>query len=386
MPFLLPDTLDRAEKNRFYKFNCYFWKYHKMIKCFKCSIVSATIMLISLAGCTPQTNEIEEPPQIEITRQQPAEPAIPETPKIEPPAVEAEIETPKVEAEQPKPEKEVETKKHEPAKITSPKPAAKPKKVQKKSLLKDIYEDYAEILKNYVDESGMVNYKMLKRKKSELKTTLNKFAKISPAEYNSWTKNEKIAFWLNAYNLHLLKIITYNYPIEASRYRLIFWPPTSIRHLRGIWSDYKIIIMNEEFTLAEINRRFFRNTFDDPRVFFAISRASMSSPPLRNELYKGKKLDQQLDDQVRKFLVSPNGLKIDKNEQEVYLSAILQSNTYGQYFMNKYQTDKKFKDHEPYVRAVLNFITNYTSDQNVYYLERENYSIEFIKYDWRLNE
>ena len=360
-----------------------------MIKCFKCSIVSATILLISLAGCTPQTNEIEKPPQIETTRQQPAEPAIPETPKTKPPVAEAEIETPKiepVEAKQPKPEKEVETKIPEPAKITPPKPAAKPKKMQKKSLIEDIYEDYAEILKNYAGESGMVNYKMLKRKKPELKTTLNKFARISPAEYNSWTKNEKIAFWLNAYNLHLLKIITYNYPIEASRYRLIFWPPTSIRHIQGIWSDYKIIIMNEEFTLAEIDRRFFRNTFDDPRVFFAIFRASMSSPPLRNELYKGKKLDQQLDDQVRKFLVSPNGLKIDRNEQEVHLSAILQFNTYGQYFMNKYQTDKKFKDHEPYVRAVLNFITNYTSDQNVYYLERSIYSIKFIKYDWRLNE
>ena len=352
-----------------------------MIKCFKCSIASATILLILLGSCTPQTNEIEKPPQIETTKQQTAE-----LPKAQPPAPEPKIEIPKVEPEQPKPEKEVETKKTKPAKITPPKPAVKPKKVQEKSLIEDIYKDYAEILKNYVDNSGMVNYKMLKRKKAELKTTLNKFAKITADEYNSWTKNEKIAFWLNAYNFHLLKIITYNYPIEASRYRLIFWPPTSIRHIHGIWSDYKIIIMDEEFTLAEIDRRFFQNTFDDPRVFFAISRASMSGAPLRNELYKGKKLDQQLDNQVRKFLASPNGLKIDRNEQQVHLSAILQSNTYGQYFMNKYQTDKKFKDHEPYVRAVLNFITNYTSDQNVYYLERENYSIEFIKYNWRLNE
>ena len=353
---------------------------HKMIKYFNFTTVVVATLLLLFAGCTPETNEIEKALQIEPAKQQPAEPV-----KIEPPAVEPEIAIPTpepVEVKQPEPDPaKPEPVKAEPVAITTPKP-----KAIQKTLIKDINEDYTKILNEYVNGAGMVNYKMLRRNRSELKRTLDKLAKITTDDYNSWTKNEKIAFWINAYNLHMLKIITSNYPIETSRYKLIFWPPTSIRHISGIWSSYKAIIMNEEFTLAEIDHRFFQNTFDDPRIFFAISRASMSGPPLRNEIYKGEILDRQLDDQVKKFLASPNGSRIDKKAQEVHLSAIMESKTYGPFFMKKYQTDKKFKDQEPYVRAVLNFITKYTSTANAYYLERANYSVKFIKYDWRLNE
>jgi hypothetical protein len=144
--------------------------------------------------------------------------------------------------------------------------------------------------------------------------------------------------------------------------------------------------MDEEFTLAEIERRFFRKQFDEPRVFFAISHASLSSPPLRNEPYYGHKLIQQLNNQAKRFLSSPQGSRIDREKQTVYLSAIFQSTWYGKEFISKYGTDKKFKDQQPAVRAVLNFLTNYTSKQDVSFLELKNYSVEYIKYDWRLNE
>ena len=363
-----------------------------MLKYFKFVIISTAMLLLS-PGCTPQTNEAEKLPQIETAKQQPAVPTKVEAPKAEviqpKPAEEIktepkkEVQPPKIETAKIEVEKAVEPPKVE-TKKPEPKPIA-PKKI-KKTLIENIYDDYTDILENFVDDNGMVDYKMLKRKKSRLKTTINKFAKIRPDEYSSWTKNEKTAFWLNAYNIHLLKIISSNYPIEASRYRLIFWPPTSIRHIQGIWSSYKIIVMDEEFTLSEISNRFFKKEFDDPRIFFAISHASMSSPPLLNEPYKGKTLDKQLDDQVKKFLTCPNGFSIDRKEQTVYLSSILLPEWYGKYFITKFQTDKKFKNNEPSIRAVLNFITNYISDSSVYYLERENYSVEFTKYDWRLNE
>jgi hypothetical protein len=144
--------------------------------------------------------------------------------------------------------------------------------------------------------------------------------------------------------------------------------------------------MDEEFTLTEIERRFFRKQFDEPRVFFAISHASLSSPPLRNKPYYGHKLYKQLDDQAKRFLSSPQGFRIDREKQTVYLSAIFQSTWYGKEFISKYHTDKKFKDQQPEVRAVLSFLTNYISEQDVSFLELKNYSVEYIKYDWRLNE
>jgi len=272
----------------------------------------------------------------------------------------------------------IEATKVEPAKVEPSKPKPLP--------TVPFHDKCAPILNNFVDDKGMVDYKALKRKKLELKKLLDEFDELDPNVYNSWPKEDKIAFWLNAHNIQMLKIITDNYPIESSRIHRLFWPPTSIRHIKGIWSNYKFIVMDEEFTLSEIEQRFFRQKFDEPRVFFAISHASFSSPTLRNEPYYGHKLYEQLDDQAKKFLSDPGGFRIDRNEQTVYLSAILQATWYGKDFISKYGTDKKFKDQQPSTRAVLNLATNYIPQQDISFLEVENYSVKYITYDWRLND
>jgi hypothetical protein len=248
------------------------------------------------------------------------------------------------------------------------------------------YEKYAEILKSYVDSKGMVNYKVLKRKRLELKELLDRFAKLDPNEYNRWPGEEKIAFWLNAYNIQMLKIILDNYPIEGSRLLNPLYGPNSIRHIKGIWTDYKFIVMDEEFTLAAVEQRFFRKEFGEPKVFFAIFHASLSSPPLRNEPYYGSKIKQQLEGQTKKFLSSPMAFGIDRQNKRVNLSAIFQASWHGGQFVGKFGTDKKFKDQTPETRAVLNFITNYISRQEVDFLEVENYSVKFLKYNWTLND
>ena len=144
--------------------------------------------------------------------------------------------------------------------------------------------------------------------------------------------------------------------------------------------------MDEEFTLNEIDKRLFRTEFDEPRAFLAITYASLSSPPLRNKPYEGAKLYQQLDDQAKKFLSSPDAFRIDKENKLVAFSAIFQGSWHGTFFEKKYITDKKFKTYEPIERALLNFVSNYIPKNDVSYLELENYNIGYIKYDWRLND
>ena len=250
------------------------------------------------------------------------------------------------------------------------------------------HDKCAEVLKSFVDDNGMVDYTTLRRKRLDLKALLQEFDNLDPNEYGTWPKEDKIAFWLNAYNIQMLKIITDNYPIESSRILRLYpgWGPNSILHIKGIWRNYKFLVMDEEFTLSEIDRRFFRKEFDDPRIFFAVSRASLSSPPLRNEPYYGYKLNEQLDNQVRRFLSSPLAFGTDKEKGRVYLSSLFQSSSYGREFLSKFAIDKKFKDQEPATRAVLNFITNYVSDDKVSFLEVGKYSVKFMKYDWTIND
>jgi hypothetical protein len=249
-----------------------------------------------------------------------------------------------------------------------------------------LHDKCSDILKSCVNDKGMVNYKMLRRKKLELNRLLNEFAKLDPNEYASWSKEDKIAFWLNAYNIKLLKIIVDNYPIQSQRILRILWGPDSIRHIDGIWDKYKFTLMDEEFTLKEIEQRFFRNEFKEPRVFLAMSQASVSGPPLRNEPYYGCKLYEQLDDQAKKFLSNQSAFRIDRQGKTVYISSIFDPGWYGNEFIGKYGTDKKFKDQSPSVRAVLNFAAKYIPEQDLLFLETENYSVKYIKYNWTLND
>jgi hypothetical protein len=251
------------------------------------------------------------------------------------------------------------------------------------------HEKCAPIFKKFVNEKGMVDYRKLKLKTVELRELLGEFERLDHNDYLSWPEKDKIAFWINLYNIQTLKIIVDNYPIKPWRPDLIWWSPTDIRHIQksiGGIEQQKFPVMSEIFTLGEIEDRFFLKEFDEPRIFFAICSATLASPPLRNEPYYGKRLDQQLDYQARKFLADRRGFRIDKGKSRVHLYALLQPSIYGDHFKKKYVTEKKFKDQKPAVRAVLNFITKYISRSDASFLETHNYTVRFIKYDWRLND
>ena len=371
-------------------------------------LIASLTVLILVAGCPSEKrqpikpadvnllkaepNEVE-PPTVEPNELQPttvepneAEPTIPEPNELEPAIIEPNQAEPNqlepLVAEPNKPEpNEAEPNEIEPVK-------AEPNEV-KPSYRVTFHNRYAAVLTEYVDKEGMVDYDALRHRKPKLNQLLGQLAKLDPNEYGSWPKEDKIAFWINAYNVKMLRIIADNYPIESPRIMRVLWGPDSIRHIDknigGIWKS-KFIVMDEEFTLKGIEERFFRKEFAEPRAFFALSLASLSSPPMRNEPFEGPKLYKQLDDQAKKFLSSPYAFKIDRGKRKVYLSAIFQSSWHGNEFVPKYGTDKKFKDQSPVVRAVLNFAINYISRQDKSFLETEDYSVDYMKYDWDIND
>lgn len=249
-----------------------------------------------------------------------------------------------------------------------------------------VFGEYAEILKTCVREDGRVDYGSLRRRRLDLKPLLMKLGELDPNTYESWSREQKVAFWINAYNLKMLDIISRNYPIQSSWWLRLTWPPDDIRHIRGIWTDFRLVVMDEEFTLGEIERRLFQRTFDDPRVYLALTYASQSSPVLRPQPYRGDALDRQLDEQVKQFLSSPRGLQIDRRNLVVRLSALFKPTWRGGEFVPRYGTDKKFKTCDPPTRAVLSFVSGYLSREDAYFLEVENYTIEYINFDWRLND
>jgi hypothetical protein len=240
-------------------------------------------------------------------------------------------------------------------------------------------------LHEHVRKDGGVDYGRLRRKRLRLKQLLQVPDELDPNEYREWSDDKKLAFWINTYNLKMLEIIARNHPIQSSWWLRLTWPPSDIRHIGDIWSDYRFIVMDEEFTLGDVERRVLRR-MADPRAYLAIAYCSRSGPRLRPTPYRADQLDEQLDEQVRTFLASDHGVWIDRDKNVVHLSALFKPTWRGKEFVARYGMDKKFKGRPPETRAVLNFLTHYLAPDDVYFLEVENYTIVYTNFDWRIND
>ncbi len=260
---------------------------------------------------------------------------------------------------------------------------------------RDFHNKFSHIFSRYVDKNGLVKYSKLRRIQFELTNLQRNFANLDSKEYNSWTQNDKIAMWINAWNMQILRILVDYYPVEDYRYPLIvYWPADSIRHINKRLGDsidgikrQKITIMGEEFTLKSLQDEILPKYFNEPKVFLAISQGCLGGPPLRQEPYYGYKLQQQLEEQIGKFVKQKGTFDINIKNKTVTISAIFEpKEMYGNDFKNKYGTDKKFKDQKPLIGAILNFLTPYLNPQQREFLEKEIFKVNFKIFNWKIND
>ena len=246
------------------------------------------------------------------------------------------------------------------------------------------YDDYAAILRGFVDDEGSVNYRQLKADRSQLDSFCKSIGDLDRAKYYSWTDQGQIAFWINTYNALTLKAIIDNYPIKSSLLRTIKFPRNSIRQIPGVWDKLQFKVMGQKMTLDQIEHERLRAKFNEPRIHVGLVCAAMGCPPLRNTPYIGDKLSVQLDDQVRKFLSEPGKFRIDREKADVSLSSIFK--WFGGDFIKTHLPSTGFGDHSDEIKASLNFISRYLPPEKAKYLRDGKYAVVFTDYDWSLNE
>ena len=139
-------------------------------------------------------------------------------------------------------------------------------------------------------EANMVDYKSL-RHDPEFKSLVNDLSKFPINEIDE--NRQKIAFYLNAYNILAMNMVTEN------------WPVKKLNSLGGmfeqVWDKPAGIIDGKIVTLGQIEHEILRK-LGEPRIHFAMNCASMSCPDIRAEAYRAEILDAQLDNQVEIFL------------------------------------------------------------------------------------
>ena len=215
------------------------------------------------------------------------------------------------------------------------------------------------LLKKHVDEKGLVDYKGFKKEEGELKKYLDLLSRNPPTA--KWTKNEQMAFWINAYNACTVQLILEHYPLKSIK---DIGSTIKIPFVNTPWDIKFITIGGEKYDLNNIEHGILRKKYDDPRIHFALVCAARSCPRLRNEAYEPDRLIAQLEDNARDFLNNPTKNAITARQASL-----------SKYF-DWYKTDwnDKGKSVEYWVNQYANL--KISKDTRISYLE----------YNWALNE
>ena len=175
------------------------------------------------------------------------------------------------------------------------------------------------------------------------------------------SRESKLSFWINVYNILAAKMITYHYPIKSIKDVGSFFKP--------VWKRVAGTVGGKERTLNDIEHEILRK-MNEPRIHVAIVCASVSCPDLRQEVYSAGKLNEQLDDQMEKFLRSrEKGMKLDERKNRVYLSAIFK------WFAEDFESRG----------GVLKYIGQYVTAEERKVLNNSKIKISYLYYNWKIN-
>lgn len=236
------------------------------------------------------------------------------------------------------------------------------------------YGHYEELLKRNVKSGVVVNgirlnavdYSSLnresKRPDSDYSLLLAELSAFDTAVLKS--REEKIAFWVNAYNIGAMKTIIDHYPVDSIRSKKINW-------LGQPWSRKVLAIGGKEYSLAEIENDILLDGFKELRIHFGINCASVSCADLLDVPYRAVTLFAQLEEQGRKLLAErKKGLVVDRNKKTVLLSQI-------------FKFDKKHFDADG---GALAFIKPYLSLADKAAIETGSLKLDYLEYDWNAND
>jgi hypothetical protein len=131
------------------------------------------------------------------------------------------------------------------------------------------HASFTDLLKKHVAASGKVNYKGFIRDSLQLNQYLELLSDNPPQ--NSWSREDQLAYWINAYNAFTLQLIIRNYPLKSikdigSRIKIPF--------VNTPWDIKFIRIGKRKFDLNNIEHDILRGKFKEPRIHFAIVCAS----------------------------------------------------------------------------------------------------------------
>jgi hypothetical protein len=236
------------------------------------------------------------------------------------------------------------------------------------------YAAWDALLKKHVrwlpdNKQSRVAYAGMAADREALKAVLASLSAVSPATFGGFTRPQQMAFLINAYNAFTVELILTNYPkLKSIKDITLFGSP---------WKKSFFTLLGESRNLDWIEHEQLRPKYQEPRVHTAIVCASIGCPALRPEAFTADKLEDQLEDGMRRFLGDRTRNRAGANKLEV--SSIFK--WFREDFERGHQGFNKVED--VFARYAAELSSEATVQQQ---LKARSLKPEFLDYDWSLND
>lgn len=197
--------------------------------------------------------------------------------------------------------------------------------------------------------NGSVNYKAIAKDK----TALDELVAAAGKKYKFASTTEEKTFYLNAYNVFVIKGLMNAYPTKGPM-------ATS-----GFFDKKTFLVNGASLTLNQIENDIVRKKYNDARIHFALVCGAKGCPPLPSYGYKPALLESQLDNLTRQSVRNNSFTKIDYKKKTAALSMIF----------NWYKDD--FVKAKGSVEAFLNAYLSVPLPQGT--------TLSNYEYDWSIN-
>lgn len=219
------------------------------------------------------------------------------------------------------------------------------------------------------NKQSRVDYAAFQADRAALKLVLDGLSTVPKAEFDTWPREQRMAFLINAYNAFTVELILTKYPDLKSIKELGSF-------VQSPWKKKFFVLLGEERTLDWIEHEQLRPLYNDPRVHGAVNCASIGCPALRNEAFTAARLEAQLEDGMLRFLGDRTRNRVQGGQLEV--------NAIFKWFKDDFEKGQQgFSRVEDVFAKYAAQLSDKPEEQAR--LRAKTLPIRHLEYDWSLN-
>jgi hypothetical protein len=212
------------------------------------------------------------------------------------------------------------------------------------------------LLRAHVTADGGFRYEAL-RASPEHRAALERFvATIDAARPGSWSRDEQLAFYINAYNALTIDSV------------LDLWPVESVMREEGFFRARQHGVAGRRLTLDQLENEVIRaERFAEPRIHFVVNCASTGCPPLAPHALTAANLERTLAAATRAFVRRTT--RLDRGGNRVLLCQIFE------WFTADFDR----------AGGVRRFVSSQLDEEGAAFVRAPSTAIGHFRYDWSLN-